>query len=414
MLNKYCYNYANSRHGVVYNAINGEMRLYDLNTYNKIVQGQRLSQEIYDDLVLNDFFDCSKSSNFFIEAFERLKIHKRNNSRLKIRVFTTTRCNAKCPYCYEKGIEHKDFTIELADSLVEYITEIISKFNYKTLHIEWFGGEPLLKLDIIKYLLEKLNSNLSSVRILSSFVTNGFLITDETIDFMVNFAKTQSVQITIDGTKAVYEKIKQLGENSFEKVINTVHNLVNAGIKVLIRINYDENNVEDVKDLIKYLGKQSFASKIIVGCLPIFDDGSKKDSIDLVTRFNEEFLRELYRNGFLNLSNIMPRRKYYPCVAKTEHYLAFYVNGNIYSCDRSFSDETVIDNLNSHCINYNMDFDVCGLNDKCKECKYLPICFGGCEYERKLGKSGCEFNDMIIKGYLKVLIEMYEDLVEVS
>ena len=60
MLNKYCYSYANSKYGIIYNAINGEMRLYDLDTYDKIIQSQKLNKEVYDDLFLNDFFDCLK------------------------------------------------------------------------------------------------------------------------------------------------------------------------------------------------------------------------------------------------------------------------------------------------------------------------------------------------------------------
>lgn len=41
-------------------------------------------------------------------------------------------------------------------------------------------------------------------------------------------------------------------------------------------------------------------------------------------------------------------------------------------------------------------------NEKCKECVYLPLCFGGCKFQRtNMNKSVCGFNEDILRSYLE-------------
>ena len=84
-------------------------------------------------------------------------------------------------------------TREIADATVKYI-----KKNYpeKQLAINWFGGEPLLNFEIIKYITAQLKE--SGYEIISHITTNGSLLTKEMIDYLQREYSDLSFQITIE------------------------------------------------------------------------------------------------------------------------------------------------------------------------------------------------------------------------
>ena len=63
-------------------------------------------------------------------------------------ILTTSACNARCFYCYELGIKNKThMSKETAEKVAKYIIKHAPKDRSVTL--DWFGGEPLLKYDDI-------------------------------------------------------------------------------------------------------------------------------------------------------------------------------------------------------------------------------------------------------------------------
>ena len=59
-MNKYCYYYSDFEYGIIYNSMNGEIRLYKKEEFDKIIIGKISDSKIYSDLENNDFFECSK------------------------------------------------------------------------------------------------------------------------------------------------------------------------------------------------------------------------------------------------------------------------------------------------------------------------------------------------------------------
>ena len=62
------------------------------------------------------------------------------NENLGVTILTTTGCNARCYYCYEKGIKPQAMDIETAEKVVMFIKD---NYHNKPVHLSWFGGEPL-------------------------------------------------------------------------------------------------------------------------------------------------------------------------------------------------------------------------------------------------------------------------------
>lgn len=71
---------------------------------------------------------------------------------LKLIIMPTEQCNFRCKYCYEL-FEKGKMSKEIQDKLVTFVERHLDEF--RALNVEWFGGEPLLALDVITYMSEK-------------------------------------------------------------------------------------------------------------------------------------------------------------------------------------------------------------------------------------------------------------------
>ena len=147
-------------------------------------------------------------------------------------------------------------SMETAKQVCKFIIE--QNKHTQGILIQWFGGEPLLNPKVITYITQTLDAELASkgIRVNYQMTTNGSLVTDEMVKLFKDVWHISKVQITLDGPKSTYEKRKAYVNlpNAFEKVITNINALANAGIRVAIRLNYDNNNIADIMELIDYLG----------------------------------------------------------------------------------------------------------------------------------------------------------------
>ena len=131
-----------------------------------------------------------------------------NSNNLSFRIFTTTKCNAKCFYCYEHGVETFDMTKETADEVITFITNRL--IGQKSLNIQWFGGEPLVNYEIINYIIDKINPYLKANNIMfsSTMVSNGLLFNENIVKMAKEIWNLKKIQITLDGYGEDYNRIK--------------------------------------------------------------------------------------------------------------------------------------------------------------------------------------------------------------
>lgn len=94
----------------------------------------------------------------------------------------------------------------------QYI-EFLKCHNYRG-HINFTGGEPFVSEDLF-YLLDLCEQNNISFGIL----TNGTLIDKEVVKKLAVYKKISFIQISIDGTKEVHNRIR--GDGNFEKALKT-------------------------------------------------------------------------------------------------------------------------------------------------------------------------------------------------
>lgn len=183
------------------------------------------------------------------EALRKMLIHS-SEWITNYTILPTTACNARCYYCYERGVPVHTMTEKTADDTVKFISDHIGP--NKRVFIRWFGGEPTVAADRIDRICIGLFQNGISFK--SSMTTNGYLLDEE----MVSRAKTlwnlKDVMISVDGTERNYNEIKAYvgaEDNPYQRVMRNIGLLLEKEIRVELRMNFDLGNWQDFEPLMK-------------------------------------------------------------------------------------------------------------------------------------------------------------------
>lgn len=128
----------------------------------------------------------------------------------------TEECNMRCTYCvfsgsYSLNRNHGKnmMTRETALKAVDFFLNRCKIGDDKNLpSITFYGGEPLLKSDLIKIVTEHIRNKKATGKIRCSFTTNGVLLTPETVRFLEQ--NNISITISIDGPKEIHNRYRRL------------------------------------------------------------------------------------------------------------------------------------------------------------------------------------------------------------
>ena len=305
---------------------------------------------------------------------------------LSLVVLPTTKCNARCYYCYENSIKKERMSEETVESVIDFIMNSTTK----QVHIKWFGGEPTLEPDIIDRICSALKE--SGIEFSTSFVSNGYLLNELFVKKAVESWNFRSVQITLDAIGKDYDRIKNYIYSSdispFDIVVNNIKNILANKAYVNIRINYNPEQYEKAIEVIDYVRANIGISEYLtVYASPITGKNIKR-LIEYGEDFNPQIAiyEHLITVGYLrdfDMVNLYPR-----LLNCSIHYEKAYIidtNGMLYKCQHAIINKnrdsigTVIsDRLNQDVLKRwdSLNFSY----DNCKECKYLPVCLGGCRF----------------------------------
>ena len=125
----------------------------------------------------------------------------------------TKECNMMCKYCYETD---KESTYTIQD--IKIILDNIVKHN-KHFNLEFLGGEPCLRIDLIAWVVKYLTS-MPDVKVETfTITTNGTIIDQQLIDLMVQYENIKYC-FSMDGTPLMNSlRIMKTGFNSHDIVI---------------------------------------------------------------------------------------------------------------------------------------------------------------------------------------------------
>ena len=166
-----------------------------------------------------------------------------NKEKFVLQWHLTERCNLKCKHCYQDGDIKKEMNIFEASEVFDKFRKFIVENNYRG-HINFTGGEPFVKYDLLKQLMKRCDET----GITYGILTNGTMI-DETLTEELSRCKNLSfVQMSLEGGKKVNDSIR--GEGVFNKVMKAVKLLRREGIQTMISFTCSESNYKELRKLI--------------------------------------------------------------------------------------------------------------------------------------------------------------------
>ena len=191
------------------------------------------------------------------------KIYYGNGSQL---IFVLTeQCNMRCEYCvysdkYPKEISYSNAEMDFntakkaADEYIKIHQMKVERGYRKPLFVCFYGGEPLLKYELIKKIVDYLNSRVNDVKYYMT--TNGLLLTEDRIDFLIK--NHFNLTFSLDGFQENHDRNRVLngGIPTFSRIIDNVRNLQVKKRKCnnndLISFNCCYDNFTDIYKCIKF------------------------------------------------------------------------------------------------------------------------------------------------------------------
>jgi uncharacterized protein len=144
---------------------------------------------------------------------ERVKMETLMAPSLQVTLIVTERCTLRCRYCvytgtYEHARTHSstDMPLETALRAVDYLAERSRERERRNPGripaLGFYGGEPLLRLDLIRKVVE----HVARIGLKCSFnvTTNGTVDDDETVDFLAR--NDFNVAVSLDGPPAEHNR----------------------------------------------------------------------------------------------------------------------------------------------------------------------------------------------------------------
>jgi len=385
-INKYLYVSHKNEIVVIYNMLNHSIFAITKDKYS-LLKNNELSEVMDKNPILFSAMEkLGVILSYDFDEIDMIKMMNRkaifSNETYRLTINPTEECNFRCWYCYEKHKKGKMHQNTM-DTIVNHIKLKIEDKSLKNLHLDWFGGEPLLYFDEIVYPLAKeiiylLNN--AQIPFANIITTNGYLINKERIEKFREISLKQ-FQITLDGNQEMHDKIRYVKnkEGSFNTIMSNINLLVEElDANIIVRINYTEKTLEGVNEIINLFSEKA-KDKITILFQQVWQDSHNK----YVSA--DENKREFEKCG-INISNYELRKSHHVCYADLESQVLINHDGKIYKCTaRDFSDNVSYGELMpSGEIQWNMQklskrlgnstFE----NNYCMKCNYLPCCMGLC------------------------------------
>ncbi len=362
------------------------------------VQNVELTRSHVEELAKLRFLveESGNETNQYLTIVDVLRTIKKEKAGIRsYTILPTTACNARCFYCYEE--KWKSFTMEsdTVDTLVDFICRTKQEGS---IVLDWFGGEPLCEAKTISRICRALQKR--GVDYISTIITNGTLLTPELVKEAVNLWNIKKAQISMDGAREDYEKRKSYLRpdlHNYDKAMDGVILLANAGVKVNIRCNYDEENLPRIKAFLADC-KERFGERksISIYLEKLYQIAGEKDETDIYIAAGET-VRQIRELGLTYTKRIPTLLSTHYCMADGRASVVIDPKGKIHFCEHLSPG----DNFGSIFDNGPFLFPTISSSvaEECKGCTFLPECTPFRKKGCRIMNTGCRIQKEMETAY---------------
>ncbi len=356
-------------------------------------------------LALSDIEELKKAKKLFTpNEFAPLagELKRRSGDVIKaLCLHVSHTCNLNCQYCFaSQGRYHGDRALmseEVGKKAIDFLIEHSGK--RRNLEVDFFGGEPLMNLEVCKKVVAYARSKEKEAgkNFRFTLTTNGVLIDDDVIDFCNR--EMSNVVLSLDGRKEVHDRTRKdfAGNGSFDKIVPKFKKLVEArgGKGYYMRGTFTHLNTDFTEDILSMadLGFTELSMEPMVGS-PDDPLSLKKDDLPVLFEQYEKLAKEMLKReeegrGFTFYHYIIDLKEG-PCIYKRisgcgsgTEYMAVTPWGDLYPCHQFVGDEKYkLGNLWDGVTNTEKqdEFRFCNAyaRPECRDCWAQLYCSGGC------------------------------------
>ena len=344
-----------------------------------------------------------------IDEIQRLKDNAQRaldqKDRLYLSIALTMACNYRCEYCFEKDHHNQAsfMSRETADDIISFIQRMYDQHQFKyKLKIKWFGGEPLLNMDIIRYLSNRLKQE--NIPFDSVMFTNGRLLTKEIALELKELGLNGDVVIALDGLAPTHAKIRHCNEQDFYTILENIKAAENI-LKFHIHIHVVDATKQEAEPLYKLLREQYNIKSIIYPTRLSVENEASITSDTYISYEDFCVIQDRFSEQFYNLP--VEITKHGPCEACERYQYVIGTQGELYYCERLLGrKDHIIGNIRTQLSPIDKSgsyFDFNRLVDDCLDCPLIPICTDTCSKKRYYDKLNCEREEQLAHVRKKVL-----------
>ena len=352
----------------------------------------------------SDYFEILKKNGFIVPQVidetgrvlseEKSTLQNMSPNRLCFTIAPGLNCNCNCSYCFEsENMNGLIMTEEVKRKVIEYIAYRIDKDkSIKILNISWFGGEPLLYIDIIKSMSEEIMRICENhgISYSAGIVTNGLLLDSDMVDVLA-LHKIKQAQVSIDDSEESFCRVRNKTSQDFKTVLVNIRDASNK-IKISVRINADAySNADRIKRIVDLLyGDYGLYGKVSVN-LGFIRNQSISDEEEMENHGKhaelQRYLNEYIFSNYGNACNVVksPKRRISGCLQSCRANVCIGPEGEFYRCEHYFGDKLArigdVDN-GYYCNGFDNRYYVDTHMEKCLGCAFFPLCMGGCIDDR--------------------------------
>jgi len=173
----------------------------------------------------------------------------------------TEECNLRCDYCFVSK-NPKKVSWEVAKETIDFLCDPAISGDATEVHLQFFGGEPMMQYDMIKRIVEY--SKTKNKKVNFGITTNATLFNEERLDF---FEKERiGVLFSIDGgeeSQGIHRRTVD-GRNSWPMIEKHMSDVIRIQPQITARLTYTPKTLPYLYDNFVYLVDEVGFS----GCAP--------------------------------------------------------------------------------------------------------------------------------------------------
>lgn len=362
-----------------------EKRVYDFLAKKELTENERkYAKDKVDNLKRQGYLKSNKVKYTEHPATEFMPFYLDTGLNYLI-LQVTQNCNLRCDYCVYSGKyntrthSNKKMNFDLAKKGIDYL--LSHSRDAWDISIGFYGGEPLLEIDLIKECVKYVESMELGKEVHYSMTTNATLLNNENVDFLVQH--DFNILVSLDGPKEIHDINRRFaisGKGSFDVLKNNLSHIKERYPRFYDK-NISFNTVFTAKESLNcisdyFSGEELFKDSVFSSSV-VSDEYAKEETIiddkfleemryeqfklllakigilniqdvSLVVSRGFEHMQDLFENGRREVKDTVLEKDHHggPCIPGVQR-LFLNVNGDFFPCEKvcETADLTKIGNI---------------------------------------------------------------------